>query len=405
MGLCCCTKPNGELKQKGNNEQGNIILITANVDESICEIKSRSGLKGIGFFVKIPFPKNNKTINVLITSNKLINEYDLTDANNIKLYIKNNNNNTTIDSNIDNNRKFYTNNEYRITIIEILEKDELENIPFLTAVSNLDNQQMTPNTINYFESIFLLCYNANYDNSRKDQYITGNIVNSPYENNNRIFTFYTAINNNMAEAIGCPILLINEHKVIGINITEQIGANNGILIDKPILDFYFKYSTKIKVIFQDIDLNKYYFIEAFDYFMFGELISSFYSQTNIDFDDKITFFFNNEEIPCYSTEILLFLNIENGSRIFLQRKLYLKGNRINVIFCLPNGNRRVIQALENNTTKELILKFFLSINQLYREAINKYGFYFNNSEIIPGDQTLRNLTTLFNFSITVIEKM
>lgn len=405
MGLCCCTKPNGELKQKGNNEQGNIILITANVDESICEIKSRSGLKGIGFFVKIPFPKNNKTINVLITSNKLINEYDLTDANNIKLYIKNNNNNTTIDSNIDNNRKFYTNNEYRITIIEILEKDELENIPFLTAVSNLDNQQMTPNTINYFESIFLLCYNANYDNSRKDQYITGNIVNSPYENNNRIFTFYTAINNNMAEAIGCPILLINEHKVIGINITEQIGVNNGILIDKPILDFYFKYSTKIKVIFQDIDLNKYYFIEAFDSFMFGELISSFYSQTNIDFDDKITFFFNNEEIPCYSTEILLFLNIENGSRIFLQRKLYLKGNRINVIFCLPNGNRRVIQALENNTTKELILKFFLSINQLYREAINKYGFYFNNSEIIPGDQTLRNLTTLFNFSITVIEKM
>ena len=405
MGLCCCTKPNGELKQKGNNEQGNIILITANVDESICEIKSRSGLKGIGFFVKIPFPKNNKTINVLITSNKLINEYDLTDANNIKLYIKNNNNNTTIDSNIDNNRKFYTNNEYRITIIEILEKDELENIPFLTAVSNLDNQQMTPNTINYFESIFLLCYNANYDNSRKDQYITGNIVNSPYENNNRIFTFYTAINNNMAEAIGCPILLINEHKVIGINITEQIGVNNGILIDKPILDFYFKYSTKIKVIFQDIDLNKYYFIEAFDSFMFGELISSFYSQTNIDFDDKITFFFNNEEIPCYSTEILLFLNIENGSRIFLQRKLYLKGNRINVIFCLPNGNRRVIQALENNTTKELILKFFLSINQLYREAINKYGFYFNNSEIIPGDQTLRNLTTFFNFSITVIEKM
>ena len=405
MGLCCCTKPNGELKQKGNNEQGNIISITANVDESICEIKSRSGLKGIGFFVKIPFPKNNKTINVLITSNKLINEYDLTDANNIKLYLKNNINNITIDSNIDNNRKFYTNNEYRITIIEILEKDELENIPFLTAVSNLDNQQMTPNTINYFESIFLLCYNANYDNSRKDQYITGNIVNSPYENDNRIFAFYTAINNNMAEAIGCPILLINEHKVIGINITEQIGSNNGILIDKPILDFYFKYSTKIKVIFQDIDLNKYYFIEAFDSFMFGELISSFYSQTNIPFDDKITFFFNNEEIPCYSTEILLFLNIENGSRIFLQRKLYLKGNRINVIFCFPNGNKRVVQALENNTTKELILKFFLSINQLYREAINKYGFHFNNREIIPGDQTLRNLTTYFNFSIIVIEKM
>ena len=145
----------------------------------------------------------------------------------------------------------------------------------------------------------------------------------------------------MSEAIGCLILLSENNEVIGINLNEKEGNNRGVLINKSIENFYNKYF-KIKIIFQDIDFNKKYSIEAFDYFIFVELISSFYCQSNLKFDGRITFFFNNEEISYYSTELLNFYNIVDGSRIFFQRKLYLKGKASNIIFCFNNGYKRVM---------------------------------------------------------------
>ena len=76
MGLCCCKSK--EMK-----------AVRQQFKESICRIKSRNGLKGIGFFSTISFPKNGNKINVLITSSKLISEYDLTNENIIELHLKN----------------------------------------------------------------------------------------------------------------------------------------------------------------------------------------------------------------------------------------------------------------------------------------------------------------------------
>ena len=70
MGLCC---PESEEKK----------AVSQQFKESRCKIKSIKGLKGIGFFVKTQLPGNSNSMNLLITSNKLINEDDLTNGNNI----------------------------------------------------------------------------------------------------------------------------------------------------------------------------------------------------------------------------------------------------------------------------------------------------------------------------------
>ena len=383
MGLCCCKSK--EMK-----------AVRQQFKESICKIKSKKELKGIGFFVKTQFPQNFKEMNVLITSNKLINKNDLTNGNIIKLYLKNTD--TTIKLYIDSKRKFYINDEYQTSIIELFENDGLKNVSFLNAWSFLTYQINTN-----FKSILLLCYNNDSKNSSKDQYITGNINN--YLDINNIFTFNTDIKKNMSEAIGCPILLSSNNEVIGINITELEGKNKGILIYKSIENFYNKYY-KIKVIFQDTNFNTEYYIEAYNYFMFGELITSFYSQTNINFDDKITFFFNNEEIPCYSAVFITFYNIVDGSRIIIQRKLYLnnlKGQVTNILFHFSNGYKRVMQTYGNMTKQEFILKFCIINKRLYHEVIRKFRFLDEGIQIAPNTEAMPKLSKSHTFVIEVFE--
>ena len=365
MGLCC---PESEEKK----------AVSQQFKQSICKIKSRKGLKGIGFFVKTQLPGNSNTMNLLITSNKLINEDDLTNGNNIQLYLKNSN--TKIKLHIDNKRKFYIDDQYQISIIELFENDELKNISFLNAGFFLSHQ-----FFNIFDKIFFLCFNNDSNNTIIDQYIAGNINN--YIDINNIFSFSTDINKNMSEAIGCPILLSSNNEVIGINITEQDGNNKGILIYNSIDNFYKKYYI-IKVIFQDTDFN---------------IISSFYSQTNIIFDDRITFFFNNDEIPCYSTELLSFYNIEDGSKIFFQRKQYLKGHIANILFNFSNGYKRVMQTYGNMTKKELILKFCIINRKLYGEVNRNYKFFDEGVQIIPNTEIMEKLSKRDNIHIEVFE--
>ena len=157
MGLCC--------RESSAKKE-----VSKQFKESICKIKSRNRLKGIGFFVTIHFPENYKVMNVLITSNKLIDKYDLTNENNIQLYLKNSN--SIINLNINNNRKFYSDDKYQISIIELLENDVLKDIVFLNAVYYLN----IPKTFYNIESIFLLFFNNNSNNTLNDQYISGNII-------------------------------------------------------------------------------------------------------------------------------------------------------------------------------------------------------------------------------------
>ena len=93
------------------------------MEKNICKITIGKKL-GTGFFSKIPFLK--KMLPVFITNNHIINEEILYKKNEkLSLIVEEENNPKTIE--LDENRMKYTNKEYDITIIEIKEKDEINN--------------------------------------------------------------------------------------------------------------------------------------------------------------------------------------------------------------------------------------------------------------------------------------
>ena len=130
---------------------------------SICRIND----KGTGFFVKIPY--KSKLVPVLITTNQVINKYDLMGNRNIPLYLGNDKKIKTIK--LDNNRLKYTNEILDITIIEIKEvEDNLDNkylelddeiINFLKFNKTKLKLKEVPNYLH--ESIYILNYSKDKD--------------------------------------------------------------------------------------------------------------------------------------------------------------------------------------------------------------------------------------------------
>ena len=105
------------------------------ISKSICEINSKSGTKGIGFFCRIPFGN----IHALITSNEILNNGDLISGQNILIYFKNND--KYINININDTRKLYSSETYQRTIIEIIPYDNINFIDYLDVNSYLNQNQ------------------------------------------------------------------------------------------------------------------------------------------------------------------------------------------------------------------------------------------------------------------------
>jgi hypothetical protein len=247
------------------------------ISESICEINSKSGTKGIGFFCRINFGIN---IYALITSNKILNNGDLISGQNILIYFKNND--IYINININNTRKCYSSDIYQITIIEIIPIDNINFVNYLD-IDSYKNQN----------EIKILYYG---NNNKEEQYL-GNINN--YNNNFFQFDLSYNNNNNVLLAPGCPILNSKDNKVIGINTTLK-GSNHktGAFIFGVINDFFQNFfvanKNKINIYFFDLDNNnKKYTIYIKDInIMFGELIAYFYIYSELEFNDDFIFFYN-----------------------------------------------------------------------------------------------------------------
>ena len=104
------------------------------------------GSKYKGFFYKIPFI-NNLELNVLITNNHIMNlEMD-------KIIISKNNDNEMKEIKL-NNRIKYANKEYNISIIEIKEKDNIDN--YLELDGNIMKKEY--NIIYINNSIYTIKY-------------------------------------------------------------------------------------------------------------------------------------------------------------------------------------------------------------------------------------------------------
>ena len=95
-------------------------IILEQMKNKICNICIENKIKGTGFFCKILY--NNDLLQILITNNNIIDELILKNEKKLILLI----NNIYKEIDLDNRIK-YVNKTYNITIIEIKEKDGIQN--------------------------------------------------------------------------------------------------------------------------------------------------------------------------------------------------------------------------------------------------------------------------------------
>ena len=116
----------------------------------IFRIYGDEGMKGTGFFCKIPFPDKNKLLTVLITNNHVINETSL-NKKEIKILFNNKLKSIRLK-----NRITYTNEDYDVTIIQIKEEDGVKNYLELEEHMIYD---ITDNELNYESDDGNIIYN------------------------------------------------------------------------------------------------------------------------------------------------------------------------------------------------------------------------------------------------------
>jgi len=194
------------------------------MENCICQIYSKNGEKGTGFFCKIPF--NNNFLPVLITNNHVLNEKDIENNNIIDLSI-NNEKKEIKKIKIDNLRKKYTNSEKKtdITIIEIRpNKDRIKNYLELDEKDLYENEKIKE--LEYRKkSIYILHY------PEGELKVSYGLINDII--NNKTINHYC---NTKGGSSGSPILSLKTFKVIGIHYgsTNNINMNCGVHIKKAI---------------------------------------------------------------------------------------------------------------------------------------------------------------------------
>ena len=194
-------------------------IILKQMEKNICKILNDRN-KGTGFFCKIPFPDNNNKLSVLITNNHVINDLNK----NIKIYYDN----KIIEIELE-NRKKYTNKEYDITIIEIKEKDKIE------EYLEIDEEIMKRvNKINLEESISI--YVLQYP---EEKLVSYGILNGIIEDKKYNFSHLCCTDKGSS---GSPIINLKNNKVIGIHLKEENNFNIGLFLNYPIQEFINKYN-------------------------------------------------------------------------------------------------------------------------------------------------------------------
>ena len=182
--------------------------IVYQMNNCVCRIYNNG--QGTGFFTKIPF--RSKLLPVLVTNSHLIGKDDI--VNNKKITISLNNEKNDIKNiKIDNNRLRYTNENLDITIIEIKNKDKLNN-QYLELEDNIINyfnlnKSEKPDFLNKIysnKSIYIINY-------PEDKEVVVSYGQSPILNGSKIQHYCST----KSGSSGSPILLINNQKLIGIH--------------------------------------------------------------------------------------------------------------------------------------------------------------------------------------------
>ena len=367
-------------KSSGKISKDKLKTIIKQMERNICKIKHSNNETGTGFFAKIPFPDALKLLPVLITNNHVLNEEDY---NKDKFQISLDDEKEYLLLLSDKSRKFYTNKKYDITIIEI--KPDMDGIDvnrFFDVEIQDENQIKLYNE----KSIYLLQYPEG-----KLSFSDG-VIKKIVD----FFNIYYECDTNPGSS-GCPIILLDSCKVIGIH---KLKSNKdkckiATLLKLPIEDFNKK--NNLNKIFEEIQEKKleiltginnkkellYLFLclngEIFQKKYFGELILNFikineplikvYFGNDIEYTEKINNFNNLDEKKQEEQKRNLLEIIKNDINNNLNKLFNIIASFYYILFCKLKDINDINQLREmsniGNALINLIFEnfvYFLSIN-------------------------------------------
>ena len=226
--------------------------IIEQMEKNVFKIKTKDG-QGTGFFCKIPFPDETNMLPVLMTNNHVIDKDILINERNIKIYIEEEFEEKIINLN---NRMKYTNKDYDITIIEIKEKDNINNYLELDDIIMNDIINNKNSNIEYeYESLYIIQY-PNGKLSVSYGILQNIFEDKKYEFQHKCSTY--------KGSSGSPILN-TKNKIIGIHKKGYNKYNIGTFLNEPIKEFIrqnykvnqlIKFNEKYKSSIKDININK-----------------------------------------------------------------------------------------------------------------------------------------------------
>ena len=208
-------------------------IILNQMQTCVCRIHNGQK-KGTGFFLKIPYQKND--LPVLITNNHVLGEEKIAEGQLITLSLQSLNDveETTINIEIDNGRKRYTNEILDVTIIELNDSDNIKH--FLTLdkkvinIISSENKDRTEYFNNIYESISLYIL----------KYVENNILASfgllQQISQNSIYHKCSTVYGSS----GSPIILLDTNEVIGVHFgpaKHTPNTNEGTFLVEPIRQF------------------------------------------------------------------------------------------------------------------------------------------------------------------------
>ena len=171
--------------------------------KSICKIICNDGGNATGFLCIIPFPDKFNLLPVLITNNHVLAKKDIYKGRKITFTL--NDDKIKKEIIIENSRKTFTNENYDITIIEMIQKDNLDFNTFLEIDENIFKEN--PNDFYRKRSIYLIYYH--HDN--KAEYSNGLIKNIKEYNIEHFCSTKKG-------ASGCSIINLHNNRVLAIHI-------------------------------------------------------------------------------------------------------------------------------------------------------------------------------------------
>ena len=224
-----------------NDDEKKIIL--NQISKGICNIKNECNKFGIGFLCNVKFDSN--IYGLLITYNHILGENDITQGKSIKFSLHNDSLNFEII--LDDFRFIYTNADSDLTIIEIMEYDNLNKESFLEIDDNIFNNHL----FSFFrhKSVYLL----HYSEEEKEIIQTNGIIKS-LESKNFLIQYNYDKSPNLLYG---PIFDSKSYKIIAIHagISETEDFKLGFLIKIPI-EIFKEHLEKKKLHLEELKAEK-----------------------------------------------------------------------------------------------------------------------------------------------------